>query len=68
MDYIGYHFLANNVTPLQSNVDAIIGMPQPTNRNQFASFLGPAGYYMKFVPDFALIARPLRGQMKTGAE
>ena len=68
MDYIGHHFSANGVTPLQSNVNAIIGMPQPTDCKQLASFLGAAGYYMKFVPDFALIARSLRGLMKTNAE
>ena len=43
-------------------------MAQPTNRNQLASFLGAAGYYMMFVSNFALIARPLRGLMKKDAE
>jgi len=42
-------------------------MLQPANSKQLASFLGAAGYYMKFVPDFAAIARPLRELMKPEA-
>ena len=67
MDFIGHHFSADGVKPLQSNVEAIINAPQPATRKQLASFLGAAGYYMKFVPNFAEIARPLRGLMKDDA-
>ena len=64
MNFIGHHFSANGVQPLQSNVESILNMPEPTDKNKLASFLGAAGYYMKFVPDFAGIARPLRALMR----
>ena len=59
MDFIGHHFSVEGVKPLQSNDKAILNMPTPTNQKQLASVLGAAGYYMKFVPCFAEIARPL---------
>ena len=68
MDYIGHHFSEKGVKPLQSNVDAILSMPQPKDKKHLASFLGAAGYYMKFVPDFASIARPLRELMKADTD
>ena len=68
MDFIGHHFSAQGVTPLQSNVDAILSMPVPSNAKQLASFLGAAGYYIKFVPNFATLALPLRELLRNGAE
>ena len=68
MDFIGHHFSGGGVKLLQSNMEAILNMPQPTSKNKLASFLGSAGYYMKFVPDFAGIARLLRALMRDNAE
>ena len=68
MDYIGHHFSAKGVTPLQSNVESIMKMPEPTNVKQLASFIGAAGYYMKFVPGFAKTIQPLRELMQKDAE
>ena len=37
----------------------ITNWPKPTNPNEVRQFLGFAGYYRKFVKDFARIAKPL---------
>ena len=34
-------------------------LPIPTNLKQLQSFLGLAGYFRKFIADFAIIANPL---------
>ncbi len=64
IEYVGFRLSADGVTPLQSNVDAILAIPEPSSAVPFASFLGMTGYYMKFLPHYsattALLRRLLR--------
>ena len=50
----------------RGKLDKIRDAPQPTTKKEVRSFLGLAGYYMKFIPNFAEIAVPLTDLTKKG--
>ncbi len=58
--YVGFRLSADGITPLQSNVDAIQAIPEPSSAVQVASFLGMTGYYLKFIPHYSATTAPLR--------
>ena len=58
------HFLGHVITKEGISVDpakiaAVVDWPRPSNVTKVRSFLGMAGYYRRFVKDFAKIASPL---------
>jgi hypothetical protein len=48
------------VTPQMSKVEAITSLAPPTNKSELQTFLGMAGYYRKYLPQFSQKAAPLR--------
>lgn len=56
---LGFHVSKAGVTPDPEKVKAVESWPAPRNAKELRSFLGFAGYYRKFVQNFAAIARPL---------
>ena len=68
VQFVGHTISAEGVRPLQSNVDALLKIPPPTNTKEVHSFLSTANYYMKFVPNFSHITEPLRAMLKKDAE
>jgi len=54
------------VHPTEKKIKAVMRFPQPTNANQ--SFLGLAGYFRKYIPNYFLIARPLTNLLKSKIE
>ena len=59
VSYLGYRLSADSIQPANNKIEKLKNFPIPTNRKEVASFLGLAGYYRKFVPDFGNIAIPL---------
>ncbi|CAM5132510.1 unnamed protein product [Natator depressus] len=57
--YLGHQVGQGTINPLQAKVDAIQKWPVPKSKKQVQSFLGLAGYYMRFVPQYSQIAAPL---------
>ena len=47
-----------------SKIEAIMNWPPPTNLKEIQVFLGLAGFYCKFVKDYAKVAVPLTNQLK----
>ena len=54
------HCFGQGVIRLQDvNVQKMRDAPRPTTKKEIRSFLGLAGYYQDFIPNFAAIAAPL---------
>lgn len=52
------HEAGNTVAPVQANVEVMQSMPAPTNRKDVQWLSGITGYYRRFCPNFADIAKP----------
>ena len=67
VDYLGHKILPHKLQVLQKNVDAIAKAEAPTSKTEVRSFLGMCGVYRRFVPNYAIIAKPLTALTKKGA-
>ena len=59
IQYLGHLILEEGIKPLPEKLESIKEMPPPTTPKEVKQFLGLIGYYRKFVPRFADVARPL---------
>jgi hypothetical protein len=51
-----------------SKVQEVIDWKPPKSVHQIRSFLGLAGYYRRFIPDFSRIAKPMTELLKKGVK
>ena len=66
VDFLG-HRLEQGVLGLhEENVEKIKNAPRPGTKKQVRSFVGLAGYYRDFIPNFAAIAAPLSDLIRKG--
>uniref|UniRef100_K7EYA7 Gypsy retrotransposon integrase-like protein 1 n=1 Tax=Pelodiscus sinensis TaxID=13735 RepID=K7EYA7_PELSI len=59
VSYLGYTVGGGRLKPLVDKVSAVRDWPLPTTKRQIRQFLGLAGYYRRFIADFATLAAPL---------
>ena len=59
LQYLGHIISEKGITPVPEKLDSIEKMPVPRTPKEVKQFLGLVGYYRKFIPQFADIARPL---------
>ena len=64
IQYLGHLVSGEGIEPLPEKLEAVRKMPPPTTPKEIRQFLGLVGYYRKFVPKFADIARPLTNLTK----
>lgn len=57
--YLGHVVSESGVATDPAKVQAIMDWPQPCSLKDLRGFLGLAGYYRKFIKNFALLAKPL---------
>jgi hypothetical protein len=50
---------ADGIRPVESKVQAIVDLPLPDSVKALKGFLGMAGYYRKFIQNFAHLSGPL---------
>ena len=59
IQYLGHLISSNGIQPLPEKLGSIKKMPTPWRAKEVKQFLGLAGYYRKFVPQFSDLSRPL---------
>ncbi|XP_033363072.1 uncharacterized protein LOC117241209 [Bombus vosnesenskii] len=59
VNYLGHIISEDGVKPDPKKVEAISKFPRPKRAKNIKQFLGLAGYYRRFIPDFPKVAKPL---------
>ena len=59
IQYLGHILGVEGIKPVPAKTEAIKATHPPVNPKQVRAFLGPVGYYRKFIRNFAKIAKPL---------
>ena len=57
--YLGHVVGRGQVAPINAKVEAIADLPAPKGRKAVQRFLGMAGYYRRYCPNFAGVVSPL---------
>ncbi|KAF8783054.1 Retrovirus-related Pol polyprotein like [Argiope bruennichi] len=62
--YLGHSFGQGQRTPGELKVQAMKDFLTPTNKPQIRAFMGLAGCYRKYIPEFSVISTPLTNLLK----
>ncbi len=57
--YLGFHLGHGQVRPQIDKMAAIAACPRPKAKKEVRQFLGLAGYYRRFIPDYSELTSPL---------
>ena len=64
VQYLGHLVSGKGIKPLPEKLESVKKMPAPTTPKEIKQFLGLVGYYRKFIPRFADIARSMTNLTK----
>ena len=57
--FLGHLVSIEGISPDPEKVDAVLNWPRPTTAKDVRIFLGLCNYYMEFMPNIQLVAKPL---------
>jgi hypothetical protein len=62
--FLGHTISSEGIPVDPTKVQEVMDWKPPTSAHQIQSFLGLAGYYRRFIPDFSKIAKPMTELLK----
>jgi len=62
--FLGHVLSAEGVAVDPGKVEDVLSWKPPTTMHEVRSFLGMAGYYRRFIPDFSRVAKPITTLLK----
>lgn len=62
--YLGHIISENGVRPDPDKINVVLKYPVPETPKQIKAFLGLVGYYRHFIPNFAVIVKPLNNLLR----
>ncbi|XP_075587634.1 uncharacterized protein LOC142597562 [Dermatophagoides farinae] len=65
--YLGHEISKNTISPLHSNMDAILEYPAPTDKKTLRIFLGKINFYHRFIPSRTKTLDPFYSLLKKNA-
>jgi hypothetical protein len=66
--FLGHTISSYGISVDPSKVQEVMDWKPPTSVHQIRSFLGLAGYYRRFIPNFSKIAKPMTEWLKKGVK
>ncbi len=66
LEYLGRHISSEGIRPSKSKVEALTKVASPTDVKQVRQFMGLAGYFRKFIPNFACRTACITNLTKSG--
>jgi hypothetical protein len=66
--FLGHTISHDGISIDPSKVQEVIDWKPPKSVHQIRSFLGLAGYYRRFIPDFSIITKPMTELLKKGVK
>lgn len=66
IEFIGHTISNGTLQPLDDNIKKVQDAARPQTKTQVRSFVGLAGYYREFIPNYSAIAAPLTDLTKKG--
>jgi hypothetical protein len=66
--FLGHTISKDGISVDPSKVQEVMDLKQPKSVDQIRNFLGLAGYYRRFIPNFSRIAKPMTELLKKGVK
>jgi hypothetical protein len=66
--FLGHNISQDGVSVDPEKVQEVMNWKPPTRVRQIRSFLGLAGYYLRYIPDFSRIAKPMTKLLNKGVK